>query len=138
MQLESIKVLKAGVNWDHVHLMAHKIAIEGLLALGILKGGSADEILKARTSVAFFPHGLGHYLGMDTHDVGGNPNYADPDPMFRYLRKRGELAAGSLVTVEPGIYFCKFIIEPYLSNPAHSKYIDVDVLDKYWDVGGVR
>ncbi|ROT38161.1 xaa-Pro dipeptidase [Sodiomyces alkalinus F11] len=138
MQLECIKVLKEGVNWDDVHLLAHKIAIEGLLALGIFKGGDADEILKARTSVAFFPHGLGHYLGMDTHDVGGNPNYADPDPMFRYLRKRGPLAAGSIVTVEPGIYFCNFIIEPYLSDPVHSRYIDADVLDKYWDVGGVR
>ncbi|KAL9948163.1 hypothetical protein D7B24_005521 [Verticillium nonalfalfae] len=137
MQLESIKVLKEGILWDDVHELAHKIAIEGLLDLGILKG-EADEILKARTSVAFFPHGLGHYLGMDTHDVGGTPNYADSDPMFRYLRKRGTLPAGSLVTVEPGIYFCSFIIEPYLKDPTHSKYIDTDVLDKYWDVGGVR
>ncbi|CRK27715.1 hypothetical protein BN1708_014934, partial [Verticillium longisporum] len=85
-----------------------------------------------------FAHGLGHYLGMDTHDVGGTPNYADSDPMFRYLRKRGTLPAGSLVTVEPGIYFCSFIIEPYLKDPTHSKYIDTDILDKYWDVGGVR
>ncbi|KAF3354356.1 hypothetical protein VdG1_07821 [Verticillium dahliae VDG1] len=137
MQLESIKVLKEGILWDDVHELAHKIAIEGLLDLGILKG-EVDEILKARTSVAFFPHGLGHYLGMDTHDVGGTPNYADSDPMFRYLRKRGTLPAGSLVTVEPGIYFCSFIIEPYLKDPTHSKYIDTDVLDKYWDVGGVR
>ncbi|KAH6693502.1 xaa-Pro dipeptidase [Plectosphaerella plurivora] len=137
MQLESIKVLKEGVNWDDVHLLAHRIAIEGLVDLGILKG-DVDEILKARTSVAFFPHGLGHYLGMDTHDVGGNANYADPDPMFRYLRKRGTLPAGSLITVEPGIYFCDFIINPYLKDPAHSKYIDESILDKYWDVGGVR
>lgn len=137
MQIESIKVLKEGVLWDDVHWQAHRIAVEGLVKLGILKG-DVDEILKARTSVAFFPHGLGHYLGMDTHDVGGNPNYSDPDPMFRYLRKRGTLPAGSLVTVEPGIYFCSFIIEPYLKDPAHSKYIDESVLSKYWDVGGVR
>lgn len=137
MQLECIKVLKEGVNWDDVHLLAHRIAVEGLVGLGIFKG-DVDEILKARTSVAFFPHGLGHYLGMDTHDVGGKANYADPDPMFRYLRKRGPLPAGSLITVEPGIYFCDFIINPYLKDPVHSKYIDVSVLDKYWDVGGVR
>ncbi|SPO04591.1 probable Probable Xaa-Pro aminopeptidase PEPP [Cephalotrichum gorgonifer] len=137
MQTESIAMLKADVVWDDVHLHAHKVAIDGLLKLGILKGDK-DEILKARTSVAFFPHGLGHYLGMDTHDVGGNPNPKDTDTMFRYLRLRGPAPAGSVLTVEPGIYFCNFIIEPYLKDPAHSKYIDAEVLEKYWDVGGVR
>ncbi|KAK3987495.1 peptidase M24, structural domain-containing protein [Cladorrhinum sp. PSN332] len=137
MQLECIAALKEGVVWDDIHLLAHKIAIDGLLELGILKGNK-DDILANRTSVAFFPHGLGHYLGMDTHDTGGNANYADKDKMFRYLRVRGTLPAGSVITVEPGIYFCKFIIDPYLQDPAHSKYIDQDVLDRYWDVGGVR
>ncbi len=102
MQLECIKALKEGVLWDDVHLLAHKVAIDGLLSLGILKGDK-DEILKNRTSVAFFPHGLGHYLGMDTHDTGGNPNYADQDSLFKYLRVRGTLPAGSVITVEPGV-----------------------------------
>lgn len=102
MQLECIAMLSEGVLWDDVHLHAHKVAIEGLLALGILKG-DRDEILERRTSVAFFPHGLGHYLGMDTHDTGGNANYADKDSMFRYLRVRGKLPAGSVITVEPGV-----------------------------------
>ncbi len=115
----------------------HKIAIDGLLKLGILKGDK-DAILKQRTSNAFFPHGLGHYLGMDTHDTGGNANYNDSDPMFRYLRVRGALPAGSVITVEPGVYFSEFLIAPYLEDPAHSQYIDKDVLDRYWDVGGVR
>ncbi|KFA48260.1 hypothetical protein S40293_07372 [Stachybotrys chartarum IBT 40293] len=137
MQEETTAMVKEGVNWDDVHLLAHKIAIDGLLALGILKGDK-DEILNNRTSTAFFPHGLGHYLGMDTHDTGGNPNYNDEDKMFRYLRKRGALPAGAVITVEPGIYFCNFIIEPFLNDPKHSKYIDAAVLDKYWDVGGVR
>jgi len=48
------------------------------------------------------------------------------------------LPAGSIITVEPGIYFCRFIIEPYLNDPKHSQYIDADVLNKYWSVGGVR
>jgi Xaa-Pro dipeptidase len=137
MQLDCMAMIKEGVLWDDVHLLAHKIAIDGLLELGILKGNK-DEILANRTSVAFFPHGLGHYLGMDVHDTGGNPNYADKDTMFRYLRVRGTLPAGSVVTVEPGIYFCNFIIEPFLKDPNHAKYIDKDVLDRYWDVGGVR
>jgi Xaa-Pro dipeptidase len=137
MQQECIDLLKEGVLWDDVHAHAHRVAIDGLLNVGILKG-SAEEIFKQRTSVAFFPHGLGHYLGMDTHDTGGNPDYADKDPMFRYLRVRGTLPAGSVITVEPGIYFCEFIIEPYLKDPTHSPFISKAVLDRFWDVGGVR
>ena len=102
MQLECTEMLKEGILWDSVHEHAHKVAIEGLLKLGLLKG-SAKEIFEARTSVAFFPHGLGHYLGMDTHDTGGNPNYSDKDTMFKYLRVRGTLPAGSIITVEPGV-----------------------------------
>lgn len=137
MQKQCIDALKAGVLWDSIHELAHKLAIKGLLDLGILKG-DAEEIFKARTSVAFFPHGLGHYLGMDTHDTGGNANYADKDPIFRYLRVRGTLPARSVITVEPGIYFCKFIIEPYLKDEKQKGYIDEKVLKKYWSVGGVR
>ncbi|PWW77896.1 putative Xaa-Pro aminopeptidase [Tuber magnatum] len=138
MQKQCLAASKAGAVWDDVHILAHKVAIQGLLKIGILKDGSVDEILANRTSTAFLPHGLGHYLGMDTHDCGGDPNYEDPDPMFKYLRKRGPLPASAVITVEPGIYFCEFIINPYLEDEKHAKYIDNDVLDKYWDVGGVR
>ncbi|KAI0016317.1 peptidase M24, structural domain-containing protein [Xylariomycetidae sp. FL0641] len=137
MQNDTIAMLKAGVSWDEVHLLAHKVAIDGLLSLGILKG-DRKEILEARTSAAFLPHGLGHYLGMDTHDTGGHPNYSDSDPIFRYLRVRRNLPEGSVITVEPGVYFCEFIIRPYLKDPKHSKFIDENVLNEYWDVGGVR
>ncbi|KAL4889118.1 putative Xaa-Pro aminopeptidase pepP [Aspergillus ambiguus] len=137
MQLECIAMLKDGVLWDDVHAHAHCVAIKGLLQLGILRG-PVDELFDKRVSVAFFPHGLGHYLGMDTHDTGGNPNYEDKDTMFRYLRVRGHLPAGSVITVEPGIYFCRFIIEPYIKSPETSKYIDTAVLERYWSVGGVR
>ena len=103
MQNDCIAACKPGNVWDDVHVLAHRIAIEGLLAIGILKGGSVDEILANRTSCAFLPHGLGHYLGMDTHDAGGHPNYEDPDTMFCYLRKRGALPVGAVITVEPGV-----------------------------------
>lgn len=102
MQNECTAMLKENVSWDEVHLHAHKVAIEGLHGLGVLKGDKA-AILEARTSAAFFPHGLGHYLGMDTHDTGGHPNFSDPDPVFRYLRVRQNLPAGSVITVEPGV-----------------------------------
>ncbi|EER24030.1 metallopeptidase M24 family protein [Coccidioides posadasii C735 delta SOWgp] len=137
MQTQCMDMIKPGVAWDDIHARAHKVAISGLLRLGILRG-SEEELFEKRISVAFFPHGLGHYMGMDTHDVGGNPNHADPNPMFRYLRLRGTLSPSEVVTVEPGVYFCRFIIEPYLSSPELGKYIDSAVLDKYWKVGGVR
>ena len=137
MQKECTEMLKEKVSWDNVHVRAHEIAIEGLLDLGILRG-EKKEIFEKRTSVAFFPHGLGHYLGMDTHDTGGRPDYEDKDEMFRYLRVRGQLPAGSIITVEPGIYFCRFIVEPYLVDPVHKEHIVEEILDRYWDVGGVR
>jgi Xaa-Pro dipeptidase len=87
MQESCFKMLKEGVAWEDVHINAHQVAIRGLQRVGILKG-SEMELLEKRISVAFFPHGLGHYLGMDTHDTGGNPNYEDNDSMFRYLRVR--------------------------------------------------
>ncbi|RSL98511.1 hypothetical protein CDV31_012578 [Fusarium ambrosium] len=136
MQESCIAALKEGVLWDDLHVLAHKIAIDSLLALGILKGNK-NEILVERISTAFMPHGLGHVLGMDTHDTGGHPDEADPDPMFRYLRVRRCLPAGCVVTVEPGIHFGPHMIRPYLDDQRLSQYIDEKVLDKYWDVGGV-
>lgn len=137
MQDGCLAMLRDGVQWEEVHGLAHEIAIEGLLALGILKGDK-KELFEARTSVAFFPHGLGHYLGMDTHDTGGCPDYGDKDKMFQYLRVRGKLPEGSVITVEPGVYFCKFIIDPYLEDEKQKQFLDKEVLDRYWDVGGVR
>jgi Xaa-Pro dipeptidase len=108
MQSSCLAMLKAGVMWEDVHLNAHRVAIKGLKAAGILKGDD-EEIFDKRVSVAFFPHGLGHYLGMDTHDTGGNANYADPDMIFRYLRVRGRLPENSVITAEPGVwlFFCE-------------------------------
>lgn len=137
MQRQAMEMCRPGLRWEDAHERAHEIAIDGLLKLGILRG-SKEELWKNRLSVAFFPHGLGHYLGMDTHDVGGNANYADGDPMFKYLRIRGHVPEGAIVTVEPGVYFCRFIIEPYLKDEKTKDFIDEKVLDKYWDVGGVR
>ncbi|KAI4214669.1 MAG: hypothetical protein LQ351_002742 [Letrouitia transgressa] len=138
MQARCIEIMKAGVAWEEVHLLAHRVATKGLLRLGILRGASEEELVEKKMSVPFFPHGLGHYLGLDTHDVGGHPDYDDQDEVFRYLRVRGKLPENSVVTVEPGMYFCRFLIEPVLSEEGRGKYIDRGVLDGYWDVGGVR
>lgn len=102
MQSQALKSIKEGVQWESLHMLAHEIAVDGLLELGILRG-SKDDILKTGTSLAFFPHGLGHHLGLETHDVGGNARSDDGNKYFQYLRLRGSLPAGSVVTVEPGV-----------------------------------
>ncbi|KAF3933535.1 hypothetical protein ABW20_dc0109900 [Dactylellina cionopaga] len=138
MQKTSLEMIKPGAIWDDIHETVHKILIQGFLDLGIFHNGTVQEILDNRTSCAFLPHGLGHYMGMDTHDTGGHANYSDPDPMYKYLRVRIPLKERAVITAEPGCYFCEFIIKPYLEDPKHNKYINTEVLDKYWSVGGVR
>jgi len=137
MQKECMDMVKPHADWEEIHRHAHRVLIQGFLALGIFRDGSVGEIMDARTSCAFLPHGLGHWLGMDTHDTGGHANYSDKDPMFRYLRVRRPLVEGAVVTVEPGIYFCRYIIEGYLAEKCR-KFVDEGVLERYWAVGGVR
>lgn len=138
MQLETLKKIKNGQSWEELHLLAHKIMIEEFLKLGIFHNGDEDEIFKSGISGAFFPHGLGHLLGMDTHDVGGHANYQDENPLLAYLRLRRPLKTGMVVTDEPGVYFSPFLIEHGLRNPEKAKYVNQDELGKYWKIGGVR
>src|SRR5690242_1113175 len=70
MQESCIERLAPGVRYLDLHILAHQIAIDGLLKLGILHNGTREEIYAAGTSRAFFPHGLGHHVGLEVHDVG--------------------------------------------------------------------
>lgn len=139
MQQETMKLIKPGALWDDIHLHAHKVMVEGFINLGIFKKEySVQEIFENKVSARFFPHGLGHLLGMDTHDVGGHPDYNDPDPLLKYLRLRRPLQENMVLTDEPGVYFSPFLLEDVLKDESKLKYINKDVLDKYWYIGGVR
>jgi hypothetical protein len=95
-----------GVHWDHLHLKSHEVLVEEFLKLGIFKG-NPKAILKSGVSAAFYPHGLGHSLGMDVHDV---PSASKPEnnktipassseapEFYRYLRLRRPLEEGMVV-----------------------------------------
>ncbi|SCU78738.1 LADA_0A07250g1_1 [Lachancea dasiensis] len=140
MQTQVMAEMKPGAEWDELHLLAHRILIKHFLRLGIFRSTfSEEDILKRRASLCFFPHGLGHLLGMDTHDVGGRANYNDPDPLFRYLRLRRKLEEGMVVTNEPGIYFNPFLIKEFLENhPERLEVVEEKTMKKYLYVGGVR
>ncbi|ORZ17833.1 peptidase M24, structural domain-containing protein [Absidia repens] len=139
MQKTSIDLCKAGVAWEDIHMKATEVGCDGLLKAGILVGDK-KEILEKSVMAAFFPHGIGHSIGMDVHDVGGYPDNVERinKPGICNLRMRRTLAAGFAVTVEPGIYFFDYLIDPVLNHPDTGKYINVDALNKYKSVGGVR
>ncbi|KAJ4360251.1 uncharacterized protein N0V89_000811 [Didymosphaeria variabile] len=163
MQEACIQKLAPGVRYLDVHVLAHQIAIDGLLKLGLLHNGTREEIYKAGTSKAFFPHGLGHHVGLEVHDVGQqelmslckHPKYEkipslypedfhlpiyDKDLCMAPTHPQSpQLEEGMVVTVEPGIYFSAYALSYfYLPSPVHAKYINTEVLYRYFPVGGVR
>lgn len=139
MQSECMSMIKAGVLWEDVHMRAHEVAGTGLQQLGVLKKDvTLATIMDSKVTCRFFPHGLGHYLGMDTHDVGGNANYGDENEYFTYLRIRGRLPIGSVVTNEPGIYFREFPFAQELIDGKWDSVVNRDTLKRYWSVGGIR
>ncbi|KAL1953996.1 hypothetical protein VTO42DRAFT_1851 [Malbranchea cinnamomea] len=150
MQDECISRIKGGVRYLDLHWLAHDIAIEELLRLGILKGSSVAEIRKSGASSVFFPHGLGHHVGLEVHDVSPESimatGFADPfqgdlanltSCLTPSTVSAPVLKAGMVVTVEPGIYFSRLALENATGRPM-SKYINMDVVQRYMPVGGVR
>ncbi|GAA6029755.1 hypothetical protein JCM8097_001033 [Rhodosporidiobolus ruineniae] len=140
MQEAGFEKIKPGANWEDIQKLMHDVLARGLLRIGIFKsnGASEDEAVKKLVAEgltsAFYPHGVGHLLGLDVHDVGGLPEGRSADPLLKYLRLRVPLEEGFVVTVEPGCYFNEHLFAPFKNSDS----VDHDLLAKYWYVGGVR
>ncbi|KAK7529386.1 peptidase M24, structural domain-containing protein [Phyllosticta citricarpa] len=151
MQTACIEAIKPGTRFIDLQNLAHRVAVDGLLKLGILHNGTAQEILEAKTSLAFFPHGLGHHVGLDVHDLIELPMTPCESDVMKDVVYDPQLSLppvhptacgleeGMIVTIEPGIYFSLFALKTlYLPDPVHSKYINMDVVSRFVPVGGVR
>lgn len=134
-----IEAIKPGVLMEDLHLMASKLMMEGLKELDIVRG-DVDEMMENNIFALFFPHGLGHFLGLDTHDVGGYPKGVEriDRPGIKFLRARRELMPGMVITIEPGIYFVPAVLEPAVQDPEKSKYLNVEKVKSLLNFGGIR
>ena len=101
---------KPGVSWTDMHLLAEKVILEGLQKLELLTNDSIDEMLNKRVCYYFMPHGLGHLIGLDVHDVGGYLSFTperSKEKGLDCLRTARYLEKNMILSVEPGIYFIK-------------------------------
>ncbi|CAH7676901.1 peptidase M24, structural domain-containing protein [Phakopsora pachyrhizi] len=134
MQNVAIENIKPGIEWEEIQILMHKVAAKGLLNLGVLCNLTIDECYEKGHVMPFFPHGVGHFLGLDTHDVGGLPRGKGKHPTLKYLRLQRKLEVGNVVTVEPGLYFNPFLLDPVKG----SEFINQTILSGYIQVGGIR
>lgn len=104
--------LAPGVDWLECHKLAERITLEGLVKLGCLTG-DIDEMMEKRIGFIFQPHGLGHFIGLDCHDVGGYLAHTpkrNPLPGLANVRTARVIEAGNVITIEPGCYFRDFLL----------------------------
>ncbi len=141
-----LKVAKPGVKWWDVHFAVCRIITERLQQLGLMKG-DVEESLKAGAHAMFLPHGLGHSMGMDVHDMEGlGQVYVGFDKEVRpstqfgtnALRFGRRLQKGFVVTDEPGIYFIPALIDDWKKNGTNAQFLNFDKIDEYRDFGGIR
>jgi len=132
-------VMKPGINWEDMHRLAARTICEGLLKYNFIQG-NVDELIANHIPALFFPHGLGHMLGLDTHDVGGYPKDVEKinEPGIRYLRARRTLQKNMVITVEPGVYFIDALLLPAIVDPKINKYLNAEKIKRFMNFGGVR
>lgn len=128
-----------------MHLLAERVTLEGLKELGLVDG-DIDEMVEGRVGFIFQPHGLGHLIGLDVHDVGGYMDDITPErdmrPGLKNLRTARQMKSGMCMTIEPGCYFRDFLLNGELGSDKLNielKYLNLDKIKEYQaEVGGVR
>jgi Xaa-Pro dipeptidase len=145
-QKNAINMIKPGVKHSDIHLTAAKIIAAGLSQIGLMKG-DLNAAVKAGAHALFFPHGLGHMMGLDVHDMENlgedyvgydNKNKRSDQFGLAYLRLAKELQPGFVFTCEPGIYFIPELIDQWKAKKKFKNYINYDKLEEYRDFGGIR
>ncbi len=144
--MAAIEAIKPGVKYRDIHFLAARVIIDGLKKAGIMKGDT-DAALKAEAHTLFMPHGLGHMMGMDVHDMEGlGEDYVGYDEETKrattfgtaYLRLGKKLKPGFVLTVEPGIYFIPDLIDQFRDEGKFTDFVNYDILETYKDFGGIR
>ena len=140
------KLIRPGVTFLSIHLEIAKIIASGLMDLGLMKGNLEDAVTNGAHAM-FFPHGLGHMLGLDAHDMEnlgqiyvGFDDETRPSEQFgtAYLRMGRKLKEGFVVTNEPGIYFIPALIQKWENEGINREYINFNKVHDYIGFGGIR
>jgi Xaa-Pro aminopeptidase/Xaa-Pro dipeptidase len=146
MQLTSIAAMRPGVTYLDVHKLAARTMVEHMTPLGFFKG-SAEQVVDSGAYAIAFPHGLGHQIGLDVHDMEnlgenlvGYDEQVQRSELFGlgYLRMGKALKAGMVMTVEPGIYFIPALIDAWQREGKFAELINYDKFNEYRDFGGIR
>ena len=141
LQLELVAEVKAGLDFAHIHLLCHRKIAELLAEIDIATG-SADALIESGVTAAFYPHGLGHLLGVQVHDIGGHMgddtgSIIDPPSGHPFLRLTRLLEADQVLTIEPGLYVIDMLQQNLEGTPA-SAMINQSRLDWLRPYGGIR
>jgi len=146
MQMTAIKAIKPGIKYKSVHLKAAKLLVERFKDMGFMKGNT-DDAVKNGAHALFFPHGLGHLMGLDVHDMEnlgeGYTGYNEKTKRssqfgLAYLRFGKEMEPGVVLTVEPGIYFIPELIDLWKKDNKFKEFINYEKVLKHKDFHGIR
>lgn len=141
VQMALVAKVRAGQDYPALHVEAHHALAGVLSAHGIVRM-APESIVESGLSRAFFPHGLGHYLGLQVHDVAGFQRDEDGGTIERppghpYLRLTRVLEEGNVLTIEPGLYFIDLLLAP-LREGAHARAVDWAKVGRLAPYGGIR
>lgn len=142
----AFSMTRPGISYREVHLKTMHLMLEELRALDIVRG-DVQDMVEAGIAGLFMPHGLGHNMGLDVHDMEDyGENYVGYDDDQRRspqlglgsLRMARKLVPGNVITDEPGIYFIPALIEKWKSEKTDQGFVNYSKLESYYDFGGIR